>query len=92
MIFTNDLFVTAAGVGGREQQSERIQLFVLLDVRLAQNLQEKENTSVLQKLAQVMITEGSEKWHSVNKRRFGDNACRSVLLTEPQSRGKFQLL
>lgn len=73
VIFTNDLFITATSIWDREQQTERIQLILPLDMRLAQNLQKNENTSVLQKLTEVIITKRLEKHYSVKKRWFDDN-------------------
>lgn len=61
MAFADDLFVPATRVGGSEQQTERVRLFLLLDSRLAQDLQERENASAVQELIQILITEESEE-------------------------------
>lgn len=61
MAFADDFLVPATRVGGSEQQTERVRLFLLLDLRLAQDLQERENASALQELIQIVITEESEQ-------------------------------
>lgn len=61
MAFTDNFFVPATRARGSEQQTERVRLFLLLDLRLAQDLQEGDNASALQELIQVLITEESEE-------------------------------
>lgn len=50
MAFTDYLFVLAASVRDSEQKTEGLHLFLLFDLRVAQDLQESENTSILQEL------------------------------------------
>lgn len=61
MAFADDFFVPVTCVRGSEQQTQRVRLFLLLDLRLAQDLQKGDNTSTLQELIQVLITEESEE-------------------------------
>lgn len=61
MAFADGFLVPATRVRGSEQQTECIRLFLLLDLRLAQDLQERENASALQELIQILITEESDE-------------------------------
>lgn len=61
MAFADGFLVPAARVQSSEQQTERVRLFLLLDLRLAQDLQERNNASALQELIQILITEESEE-------------------------------
>jgi len=57
--FTDNLFVLATSIWDDEQKTKSLCLVLLFAPRAAQDVQESENTSILQELHQVLIT---EKW------------------------------
>lgn len=61
MAFTDYLFVLATGPRDCEQEMEGLCLFLGFASRVAQDLQQSENPSVLHELHQVLITEECEK-------------------------------
>ena len=61
MASTDDLFVLATSIGDSEQKMEGFRLVFLFALSVAQDVQESENTSTLQELHQVLITDKNTK-------------------------------
>lgn len=57
MAFTDNLFVFATSIGDSEQKMEGFCLVLLFALSVAQDLQESEDSSILQELHQVLISD-----------------------------------
>lgn len=61
MAFADNLFVLATSIWNSEEKTQRFCLVLLFSLRVAQDVQESENASILQELHQVLITEEYQK-------------------------------